>query len=348
MMRISRTGTTDRIVPLALGLAPLVLGLGLCWFGASANAEILYRGINLTGGEFARKKIPGQYAKDYIYPGAKDVDYFLDKGMNVFRLPFLWERLQPVAAEPLDEAELARLDQAVEYITGKGATVIIDLHNYARYHGKVVGVEISDDALADIWRRLAEHYRDNRRVAFGLMNEPHGLPTETWVASANKTIAAIRATGSAHLLLVPGNAWTGAHSWNKTGYGTANAVAMRTIVDEQNNYLVEAHQYLDKDSSGTHPHCVDVGKAMQRLVDFTDWLRETGNRGFLGEFAGGRSPECIAALDAMLTYVAENEDVWAGWTYWAGGPWWGNYMFNLSPTKNNEDRPQLAPIMKHL
>ena len=325
---------------------PLLLGLGLCW--PVAEAEILYRGINLTGGEFARKKLPGQYGKDYIYPGPKDADYFLGKGMNAFRLPFLWERLQPVAMGSFDEAELRRLDHIVDYITGKGATVIIDLHNYARYHGKVVGVDVPPAALADVWRRLAEHYRANDRVMFGLMNEPHGLPTETWVATANEAIAAIRATGSTQWILVGGNAWSGAHSWKKTWYGTTNAEAMRTIVDPANRYFVEAHQYLDKDSSGTKADCVDTEKAMQRLVDFTDWLRETGKRGFLGEFAGGRSPECVAALDALLTYVGKNDDVWIGWTYWAGGPWWGNYKFNLSPTKQDEDRPQLETILKHL
>ena len=350
----------------SIGLISLVLGLS-AWVPL-ANADIEYRGVNLTGGEYARKKLPGRYGKDYIYPAPKDVDYFLGKGLNTFRLPFLWERLQPVAMGNLDQAELKRIDAVVQHITDQNATVIIDLHNYARYHGKLLGVDVPDAAFADIWRRLAEHYRSNERVLFGLMNEPHGLPTETWVASANQAIAAIRATGSSHWILVGGNAWSGAHSWKKSWYGTPNAEAMKAINDPRNRYFVEAHQYLDKDSSGTSGHCVDKKKAVQRLVDFTDWLRETGKRGFLGEVASGRSDECVASLDAMLGYMAANDDVWVGWTYWAGGPWWGDYPFNLSPAKRDkpaqknqrgaqslqteesppEDRPQLKPILKHL
>ncbi len=49
----------------------------------------------------------------------------------------------------------------------------------------------------------------NPKVIFGLMNEPHDLPTENWLTAANVAIAAIRATGATNLITVPGNAFTG-------------------------------------------------------------------------------------------------------------------------------------------
>ena len=75
--------------------------------------------------------------------------------------------------------------------------MILDVHNYARYYGAVIGSKgLPTNALGDLWRRLGERYKDNENVIFGLMNEPHGLPTETWLEAANVAIAEIRKTGA--------------------------------------------------------------------------------------------------------------------------------------------------------
>jgi hypothetical protein len=42
----------------------------------------------------------------------------------------------------------------------------------------------------------------------------------------------------------------------------------------------------------------------------------------------------------------DNNDVWLGWTWWAAGPWWGEYMFTVEP-KNGQDRPQMAILEKY-
>jgi trimeric autotransporter adhesin len=34
-------------------------------------------------------------------------------------------------------------------------------------------------------------------------------------------------------------------------------------------------------------------------------------------------------------------------TYWAGGPWWGNYMFSIEP-QNGVDKPQMTILVQHL
>ena len=57
-------------------------------------ATIRYAGVNLFGAEFAPQHLPGTYGSDYTYPNQTEVDYFRGKGMNIFRVPFRWERLQ--------------------------------------------------------------------------------------------------------------------------------------------------------------------------------------------------------------------------------------------------------------
>ncbi|MBD2772981.1 cellulase family glycosylhydrolase [Iningainema tapete] len=310
-------------------------------------ASVAYTGVNLAGADFGEGSLPGTYNVNYTYPTRAEVDYFVGKGMSVFRLPFRWERLQNEQFGNFNADEQARINDFVNYATSIGASVILDPHNYARYYGKVIGQDVPVSAFADFWSKLATLYKNNNRVIFGLMNEPNNMPTELWRDDANAAIKAIRDTGATNLILVPGNAWTGAHSWYQSWYGTPNATVMLGITDPGNNYAFDAHQYLDGDFSGTSDQCTSTTIGAQKLVDFTNWLRQNGKRGFLGEFGGGRNDTCYAALDNMLSYIDNNADVWLGWTYWAAGPWWGEYIFTLEPV-GSSDRPQLIPLSKHI
>jgi endoglucanase len=306
-------------------------------------------GVNLIGPDFG-PELPGVYGETFIYPTTDEMDYFVGKGMRVFRLPFRWERLQSVQFAEFETAEQARLDKFVNDATRRGAYVIIDPHNGARYYGDIVGeTEVPAAAFADLWSRLAERYRDNSLVIFALMNEPFNMPTELWVADANAAIQAIRATGAANLILVSGNHYTGAHSWGLDGYGTPNAIAMLAITDPGDNYAYEVHQYMDIDSSAGHETCVSSTIGSERMAFFTDWLYANNKRGFLTEFGSGTDDICLAALDDILTHLDENSDVYLGWTYWAAGPWWpADYTsMSLEPT-DGMDRPQMAILGRHL
>ena len=94
---------------------------------------------------------------------------------------------------------------------------------------------------------------------------------------------------------------------------------MLGIVDPDDRYVIEVHQYLDGDSSGTNEICVSETIGSERLKDFTEWCRKNKLKGFLGEFAGADNPICAAALADMLKYMEDNDDVWEGWTWWAAG-----------------------------
>jgi endoglucanase len=345
----------NRLVSLAV-----LVACGCVMVASHAESAILYTGVNLAGAEFGDSNLPGVYNTHYTYPRSNEVDYFVGKGMNTFRLPFRWERLQQAQNAQFNAAELARMKTFVNYATSQGAYVVLDPHNYARYYGAVVGTTaLPNSSLADFWSRLSNEFKTNDRVIFGLMNEPNTMPTEQWRDAANAAIAAIRDTGATNLILVPGNAWTGAHSWSQNWYGTPNAVAMLSITDPGNNFAFDAHQYLDSDSSGTSSQIVSQTIGRDRLVGFTNWLRTNNRRGFLGEFAvanlqigNGGSQIGDEAVHQMLDYMEANEDVWLGWTWWSAGPWWGNYMFSLEPTNlgqpSQADRPALAVLQQHL
>jgi endoglucanase len=347
-------------------VALAVLGSVALW-PAAGHAQVLYTGTNLAGAEFGSTVLPGTFGTNYTYPTTAEVDYFVGKGMNTFRLPFRWERLQPAQNSAFNAAELNRLNAFVTYATSKGANVILDPHNFARYYPNpnntqsdpatvIGGSAVPNAAFADFWSRLATTYRGNGRVIFNLMNEPNSMPTEQWVAAANAAIGAIRSAGAGNLILVPGNAYTGAWTWGSNFYGTPNATAMLNVVDPGNNFAFDVHQYLDSDGSGSHSTIAnnDPTIGAQRLAGFTQWLHANNRRGFLGEFAVagstiGTGPGLIGdeAIQNMLNHVAANSDVWLGWTWWAAGPWWPtNYMFLLDPA-NGQDKPQMAVLQPY-
>ena len=317
--------------------SPLSEGESSASSGASPATQIeivkapsMMRGMNLAGAEFAEGSLPGTHGKEYMYPDGKyssgysSPSYFAKKGMNVFRLPFRWERLQPQRNEPFDKAELERLQTTVTNLKALGAKVILDPHNYARYKKEIIGSSaVPSRDFADFWKRMATLYKDDDAVIFGLMNEPKEMKSEQWRDAANEAIVAIRKTGAKNLVLVPGNGWTGAHSWMQNWYGTPNGELMLTIVDPADNVAFEVHQYMDKDSSGSGDECVSETIGAERMKAFTDWAKQHKKRGFLGEFNGGDNPLCEAAVQNMLNHVESNPDVYLGWTWWAAGPMWG-------------------------
>jgi endoglucanase len=330
---------------------------------ASARADIQFAGVNLAGADFGvvGGALPGVYNSQYTYPTQPEVDYFKSRGMNIIRLPFRWERLQHTNNVGLDATELSRLDGFVSQATAKGMYVILDPHNFERYYPDIssfntmqsgtvglIGSAVPDSWFTDFWSRVATIYKTNDHVFFNLMNEPNSVTMTQLVNTENAVIAAIRATGASNLILVPGSRFTGAWTWsNSDGFGQANAQAMLGIVDPTNNFAFDAHQYLDSNGSGGTTNIVRPTIGMERLTNFTAWLKINNLKGFLGEFAVGNSTIGASigdeALTNMLSYIRTNSDVWTGWTWWAGGPWWGNYIFALDPV--NLSSPTDQPAM---
>jgi endoglucanase len=308
-------------------------------------AGSLLLGVNLAGAEFG-SNVPGVFGTDYTYPTHAEIDYYAAKGMGVIRLPFLWERVQRSEFAALDATELSRLDDVVNYTTGKGLKIEIEPHNYGYGFGALIGTaQTPNSAFADLWGKLAGHFQSNSGVIFGLMNEPHDQSASAWLGSANAAIAAIRGAGAvSQEILVPGSYWDGAWTWVSSDNDTVIGAGVQ---DPAHNFAFEVHQYLDADGSGTHPGVVSATIGVERLTAITQWAEATGNRLFLGEVGVTTDQTSLTAFDGMLTYMQQHTGVWQGVTYWAGGPWWGNYMFSIE-SQNGVDKPQMGILVQHL
>ncbi len=311
----------------------------------SAHA-LQYMGVNMAGADFGEGNLPGTHGKDYIWD-VSSTSYFVQKGMNNMRLGFRWERLQRTLNGAFDSEEQARLVDSVAKIRAAGASVIIEPHNYARYHGQIISPKLNAE-FVDLWKRLATMFKGDQGVIFELINEPQGLPSITeWVKTCNQAIAAIRSTGAKNLILVPGSRWTGGWSWMRAdGAGPSNGAALLAITDSANNYGFTIHQYFDSDYSGKSTVCTHTASV---LKDVTASLKQNNKRGYLTEFAGANNPECKKTIEGLLTYLEDNDDVWKGWNWWSAGAWWGDYMYSIQPKSGGVDRPQMdwvEPFLK--
>ncbi|KAI1355881.1 glycoside hydrolase family 5 protein [Xylaria sp. FL0043] len=308
----------------------------------SASATIYYAGVAESGGEFGAygtpgTGIPGVFGKDYQFINEAGVDTHVDQNhLNLFRIAFLLERMCPPSTglgATFDETHFGHFKDAVDYVTvTKGAYAILDPHNYMRYNdpsaqpysGSVIGNNTSDPTAAStadfgaFWGELASRFKDNEKVIFGLMNEPHDMPTQLVLDNNQAAITAIRDAGASNLIIMPGNSWTGGHAWTQ-GDDPSSAL-MNTFVDPGNNTAVDIHEYLDVDFSGSHAECVSAPETY--LADLTAWLKTNNLKAFITEFGGANNTDCATMLQDMLNYMADNEE-YIGWTAWAAGPFWG-------------------------
>lgn len=244
--------------------------------------------------------------------------------MNTFRINFKMERLTPGGlTSGFDSAYLADLKRTVNYITSKGGYAIGDPHNYGRWKDVI----ITDSAAFGTWcKNLANEFKDTPNYIFDTNNEYHDLDQQLVFDLNQACINGIRSAGAKQLILVEGNAWTGAWSWVSSG----NAASLIALTDSENNIAYEMHQYLDSDSSGTSPQCVSSTILKERLAEATAWLEENNVRGFLGEVGAGSNDQCIQAVYDGICEAASS-GAWIGVTWWAAGPWWGDYFQSIEP-----------------
>jgi endoglucanase len=324
-----------------LSLLPLLL-LASCsqYVGQEAGAELtaplpttglFYQGDNFSGAERGfgaaieetwGPALPGVEGKTYSWP-TPDVAT-LPPGMNIVRLPFQWERLQPSLNQELDAAYLAKLHATANAWRDLGANVLLDVHNYAFY--KVIGrgtvepgqhlgsPEVPIAAFADLWRRLALEFGSSSTSApfiFGLMNEPHDLEVATWVEAAQAALDAIRAVGAKNTVFVPGADWTTANdfSWS------ANSMLLQSVHDPLDNFAIEVHQYYDG--------VCTAGGYVDKLKPFEDWAVANQRQAYLGELDVHETDVCHEAFANLIdhlhaTAAGKPNGVWIGYSYWQG------------------------------
>lgn len=272
---------------------------------ATAAAQVQFLGVAIAGGDFGCQidgscptgstQLPlGSNGGGGDGPGQMQHWASLDKPLNLFRLPVSWQFLaNNQLGGDLDSNNLAKYDQLVQACLGTGAHCMIDIHNFARWNGGIIGQGgPTDDQFVALWTQLATKYAGEDRMVFELMNEPHDLDINVWAATCQKVVAAIRGAGaSSQMILLPGTNFDSAATLVSSG-STAALMNITNPDGTTDNLLLDIHKYLDEDNSGTHKTCTtDNVDAFSTVADF---LRTAGRKGIVSE-TGASSDSTVSA-----------------------------------------------------
>ncbi|MBI2809800.1 MAG: cellulase family glycosylhydrolase [Candidatus Melainabacteria bacterium] len=309
------------------------------------------RGVNLSGAEWGKNSPTDAQ----FWPTAEELDYYKSKGFNTFRLGISWEQFQPTLNGPLDQNEMARLDNFLQAADARGVKVLINMANFDRYtlnhgpggqgvdhetNGTVVGQPgVPVSAMQDFWTKIVNHVDSNaaesRAVGgWDLTNEPFDVGG-TWPATATAVDQAIRATGDNHTVVVEGDQWA------------RDFTGLEGLAKLDKNVAFEAHSYWDDGSGGyanPNPPSDNPNIGVDNIRPFVEWLKQNDAKGFVGEW--GVPTDNTAwnpAITNFIHFLNQND---MGNMVWAGGPGWqDNYTLNIGPTSDGRDRAILPTIM---
>jgi endoglucanase len=304
-----------------------------------ASGKTQYAGVNIAGFDFGCT-IDGTCTGKNVDPGANGIaqmqHFTKDDKLNVFRLPIGWQSLvNNQLGGPLDATVIAAYDKLMQGCLATGALCILDVHNYARWNGAIIGQGGPTNAqFADLWSKLAAKYKNTKNVAFGIMNEPHDLQMTQWADSVQAAVTAIRKAGAtSQMLLLPGTDFTSAGT-----FPTASGPYLLKVKDSDgstNKLIFDVHRYLDTDNSGTHAEC-STDHVQDTFVPLATWLRQNKRQAMLSEVGGGNTSSCEQDVCAALASVNANSDVYLGYVGWSAGAFDSTYVLSLTPTGNQD------------
>lgn len=307
-------------------------------------------GVNLAANWWwSFQNSPGQetWTIPDFQPYYDDCAYLHSKNLGVIRLPVMWPRLQQSLFGELDSTHIAALDTIIDAAVQNNLIVVISPHGYGRYqpfctdysgwaeaHDNEIGSPaVPVTAFADFWARLANRYKNNPNVLYGLMNEPHRMGPdhdgndpigggELWAGICQIVVDAIRQVDPVKTIVVPGYGWSSARLW--VNYGNDYLLNLT-----DNNLVFECHQYLDQpDSAANYGETCEgpfVGAVSpdtvgeERLQPFVDWLRTNGKKGVIGEMGVPPTTCWLDIFDNALHYISQNTDVLDYFIYFIAG-----------------------------
>ena len=263
-----------------------------------------------------------------IYPGDAQLDYYKGFGMNIVRLPFRWEEMQPVPFGELDAAQLSRIRQLVNGAFLRGMRIVLVADNRGRHRGMMLGTaDLPSSALGDLWQRVAREFRDDPAV-YGLqiMSKPE-VVAGTWPAIAQETVDTIRRYRGSQMIFVDGECRSEARVWAECNAGL-------NIRDPLNKIAYSASQFLDTYGRGLYRDGYDFDgsyelQGAEYVQPFLDWAQARGARAVIAEF--GLPWDDSRYVDLLNAYLASTVPQCAITIMHFGGPETGTQRTSLEP-----------------
>ncbi len=151
-------------------------------------------------------------------------------GCDVIRLPInLHYMTSGAPGYTLDPLFLDFLDQAVDWAEELHLYLILDNHSFDPAADTDPSVE---SILAKVWKQMALHYKNRSDyVLYEVLNEPHGITTQTWAQIQQNVIDTIRTVDTKHTIVV-----------GASGFNSFNELTNLPIYSD-NNLIYTFHFY---------------------------------------------------------------------------------------------------------
>ena len=170
-------------------------------------------------GEEETKKFFELYRKNYVTE--KDIELIAQWGFNSIRLPFHYEFFSPIDSPGVFiDVGFEIIDTLLVWCKRNGLYIILDMHcapggqnagNISDSDGEAkLWLETANqDRTVEIWKRIAEYYKDEEWIiGYDLLNEPvlpNGYSTASFRAFFVRLTNAIREVDNNHIVFIEGN-----------------------------------------------------------------------------------------------------------------------------------------------
>ena len=291
-------------------------------------------GVTLVGGD--------REGAEFGYPGAEHLDYYNNKGLNLLRIPFKWEKIQPALFGALDMTEVAKIRQVTNGAVIRGIRIILVPYNLGKYNGNAIGTAaVPATAFNDFWRKMATEFSGDASVwGVELMAKPE-VTQGTWPAIAQGAVDALRGVGFDRFIFVDGECRSEARVWTTCNAGL-------NIVDPLNRYAYASSQYMDADGSGQYLVGYDrEGHYNEMPVEyvqpFLDWATARNARAIVSEIGVPWRDNRYGNMINYFNYVMTPQCLLSIWNY--GGKNTTYEKLSVDPLQDDPDYPFNDKIM---
>ncbi|KAI1483824.1 glycoside hydrolase family 5 protein [Daldinia eschscholtzii] len=303
-----------------------------------ALAKVQFLGVSIAGGEFGCKddgSCPIDSAK-LPDDGVTQMWHFVgDDAINILRMPVSWQFLvDDNLGGKLDSNNFDDYDRLMQACLATGAYCMIDIHNYGRWNGKIIGQGgPTDEQFVNLWQQLATKYSDEEKVIFELMNEPHDVDVDTWAETCQKVVTAIRKAGATkQMILLPASNFDGVATLTKDN-GAEQLLDITNPDGSKDNLLLDIHAYLDKDASGTNKQCTTDNT--DAFKDLAKYLRIRGRKGLVSQTGASQDSSCLKMFCEQNKLINDNSDVFVGIVGWGAGSFETSDILSLTPSRKD-------------
>ena len=261
------------------------------------------------------------------YVTEADIAFIASTGANTIRIPFHYKLFtnEDYMGLTANQDGFERIDQVVEWCRKYGLYVILDMHdapggqtgdNIDDSYGYpwLLVCEASQALYADIWQRIADHYKNEPVVlGYDLINEPIAPYFGDDMAMLNSKLKAlyrlgfdaIREVDPNHIVMLGGAQWNGnfeplddcnfdeqvMYTCHRYGGGTS-ADAIRSFIDFRDR--VNRPMYMGEIGHNTYEWMAEFCRTMEENnIGYTFWpYKKIGGSSWVG-FAAPEAWEAV-------------------------------------------------------